>query len=101
MRIRKSFALAGLAGVGLIVPAMIGTAAATPDARSAAVSVKPPPTLLKLIHQSVIGKKLVSPAASTPGGIKLYKSGNWAGYVALPGKSTKSFKAVTADFTVP
>jgi Peptidase A4 family len=101
MRIRKSLALAGLAGVSLIVPAMIGTATAVPAAQSASVSVKPPPTLLKLIHQPVISKKLVSRAAQAPGGITLFKSTNWAGYVALTGNSTTSFKAVTADFTVP
>jgi hypothetical protein len=57
--------------------------------------------MLKVIHQPVISKRLLAPAAKAPGGIPQYQSGNWAGYLALPGGSTTSFNQVVADYTVP
>src|SRR5215470_1125656 len=57
--------------------------------------------MLRMIHQPVINKRLLAPAATAPGGIAHYQSGNWAGYLALPGGSTTSFKQVVADYTVP
>jgi Peptidase A4 family len=57
--------------------------------------------MLMSIHQSVLDKRLVAKAGSAPNGITLFESSNWAGYIALPGGATTSFKQVSSYFTVP
>ena len=88
-----------LIGTGVALALVAGGTAAYPA--SGSVGSRPTPSMLKVIHQSAIGKKLLAPAAKTPGGIAHFQSGNWAGYLALPGGSTTSFKQVVADYTVP
>jgi len=88
-----------LIGAGAALALVAGGTAAYPA--SGSVGSRPTPSMLKVIHQSVISKRLLAPAAKAPGGIPLFQSGNWAGYLALPGGSTTSFKQVVADYTVP
>lgn len=66
---------------------------------SGSVSGRPTPSMLNVIHQPVINKKLVQTKA--PNGLPLFTSGNWAGYIALTGGSTTSYKEVQSDYTVP
>ena len=81
-----------LIGTGAALALVAGGAAAYPA--SGSVGSRPTPSMLTAIHQPVISKTLLAPAAKAPGGIPLFNSGNWAGYLALPGGSTTSFKQV-------
>jgi len=88
-----------LIGAGAALALVAGGTAAYPA--SGSVGSRPTPSMLKVIRQPVISKRLLAPAAKAPGGMPLFQSGNWAGYLALPGGSTTSFKQVVADYTVP
>lgn len=90
-----------LIGAGAALALAAGGTAAYAVPASGSVGSRPTPSMLKAIHQPVINKRLLAPAAKAPGGIPLFNSGNWAGYLALPGGSTTSFKQVVADYTVP
>lgn len=90
-----------LIGTGAALALVAGGTAAHAVPASGSVGSRPTRSMLRMIHQPVINKRLLAPAAKAPGGIPLYQSGNWAGYVALPGGSTTSFQQVTADYTVP
>jgi hypothetical protein len=63
-------------------------------------SPEPTPQQLSTIHQPVLNKRLKL-SARVNGGIPLYTSSNWAGYMALPGGTTTSFTKVSANYTVP
>jgi Peptidase A4 family len=88
-------AVAALTTLGLVaMPASGSTATGRPTPAQLKL-------MLKDIRQTVINKKLVATPSHAPNGIKLYESGNWAGYLALPAGSTKTFKSISASFTVP
>ena len=90
---RKQYYIAG-AALSALAMGLLGVPA------SGSVSGRPTPTMLHAIHQPVINKKLVQTKAA-PNGLPLFTSGNWAGYIALTGGSTTSYKEVQADYTVP
>ena len=90
---KQYFYIAGVAASALAV-GLLGMPA------SGSVSGRPTPSMLHVVHQPVIDKKLVQ-TNSAPNGLPLFTSGNWAGYVALTGGSTKSYKEVQSDYTVP
>jgi hypothetical protein len=95
----KSWRAGALAAAAVAALTTLGIVAIPASGSTAAV--KPPISMLKSIHQSVLNKKLVAGAAKAPNGISTFTSGNWAGYLALPSGPTTSFKKIQADFTVP
>ena len=84
--IKQYFYIAGVAA-SVLALGLLGMPA------SGSVSGRPTPSMLHVVHQPVINKKLVK-TAKTPNGLPLFTSGNWAGYVALTGGSTTSYKEV-------
>ena len=89
---KRYFYIAGVAASALAL-GLLGMPA------SGSVSGRPTPSMLNVIHQPVINKKLVQTKA--PNGLPLFTSGNWAGYIALTGGTTTSYKEVQSDYTVP
>ncbi|MGO9079072.1 MAG: G1 family glutamic endopeptidase [Streptosporangiaceae bacterium] len=89
MSVRRIAITAAVGGLALL--GVTGAAQARPVAPAS--NPRPPS-----VHQPIMNKKVTGAA---PGGITQYTSGNWAGYAALTGNSTTSFKSVTAQFEVP
>src|SRR6266851_1990082 len=90
---KQYFYIAGVAASALAL-GLLGMPA------SGSVSGRPTPSMLHVVRQPVINKKLVQ-TKTAPTGLPLFTSGNWAGYIALTGGSTTSYKEVQSDYTVP